>query len=212
MSIDLETVRDLSILVAACMGAYSIDAWRREFVGKRQMEIAEEVLALFYEARDAVSYMRGPASFGGEQLELERGPSESEANFKARQNASVVFYRYEQKQELFAKLRAIRYRFLAQFGEEKAKPFEDLWSQINRVLVSARLLSRFWARDHFRTPEQQDEHYKRVEEQEAVFWEGYTDPDEVKAGIDQAISDMETICRSIIDGKGTLFGLVNKKL
>lgn len=42
----LEVLTQISILVAI----YGINAWRREYVGKRQLELAEDSLALFYEA------------------------------------------------------------------------------------------------------------------------------------------------------------------
>ena len=43
---------------AAGVAIYGIRSWRREFRGKRQIELAEDVLALFYEARDAITAIR----------------------------------------------------------------------------------------------------------------------------------------------------------
>ena len=39
--------QSISITLAGLFAIYGFDAWRREFVGKRRMELAEEVLALF---------------------------------------------------------------------------------------------------------------------------------------------------------------------
>jgi hypothetical protein len=47
---DLTFIRDISILIGIWVAIYSIDSWRREFQGKRQIELAEETLAMFYEA------------------------------------------------------------------------------------------------------------------------------------------------------------------
>ena len=208
----VESARDLSLLVAACVAAYSIDAWRREHVGRRRIDLAEEALALFYEARDAISHIRSPWAFGHEKLELERGPSESDDQFKARENASVVFYRDEQHRELFSRLRALRYRFIAQFGEEEAEPFDAIWESRNKVLSAARLLARYWPRDHFRTQQQYDEHLDRIGRQEAIFWEDLKDEDPIKPTVDAAVSDMERTCRGIIEGRGTLYGLLNRRI
>ena len=58
------------------MAAYSLDAWRREFMGKRRMELAEEVLALFYQARDVIEQIRSPVRYLGEGQTREAAPDE----------------------------------------------------------------------------------------------------------------------------------------
>ena len=40
-----------SVLIAALSFMYGVSAWRREFIGKRHIELVETVLALFYEGR-----------------------------------------------------------------------------------------------------------------------------------------------------------------
>jgi len=37
-----DVAQSASIIVASVVAIYGIDAWRREFVGKRRMELAEE--------------------------------------------------------------------------------------------------------------------------------------------------------------------------
>jgi hypothetical protein len=47
--------------MSACWAIISgIGAWKREFVGKRQIELAEQTLAKFFELRDAIAYLRNP--------------------------------------------------------------------------------------------------------------------------------------------------------
>ena len=64
----IEIIKQISILFGIGVAIYGIDAWRREHVGKRQLELAEDTLALFYEAADAIKHIRHPASFGQEQV------------------------------------------------------------------------------------------------------------------------------------------------
>ena len=59
-------IKNISIIIASWTAVYGIDQWRREYRGKRQAELAEEVLSLFYEAQDAVRHIRNPFGFGGE--------------------------------------------------------------------------------------------------------------------------------------------------
>ena len=63
--------------VASFAVIYGVNAWRREYVGKRKIELAEEVLALFYEARDVISYIRNPFSVAGEGSTRNAAPNES---------------------------------------------------------------------------------------------------------------------------------------
>jgi len=44
----LEIINPISIIVAAGVAVYGVNAWRREHVGKRRRELAEDTLALFY--------------------------------------------------------------------------------------------------------------------------------------------------------------------
>ena len=53
-----EALKDISILLAAWSVIYGIGAWRREFIGKRKIQLAEDVLALFYEAKDVIFWIR----------------------------------------------------------------------------------------------------------------------------------------------------------
>jgi len=50
----LDTIQALSLVIAAWAAIYGINAWRSEFVGKKRIDLAEDVLVRFYEARDAI--------------------------------------------------------------------------------------------------------------------------------------------------------------
>jgi len=45
----------LATVLAGWAALRSLDAWRRETVGRRKAELAEEVLAQFYRARDILT-------------------------------------------------------------------------------------------------------------------------------------------------------------
>ena len=154
----MELVNQVSIFIGIWVAIYGIDSWRREHVGKRQVELAEDTLALFYEAEDAIRHMRSPLGFGHEYEDVEQAERETDEQFEARKKASVIFHRYNQHQAVFSKLHASRYRFMAQIEKDKAQPFEDIRKITNEIFSSARMLARLWAREHFRTEDQQHEH------------------------------------------------------
>ena len=208
----IEILTLISIPVGICVAIYGINTWRREHVGKRQLELAEDTLALFYEAADAIRPMRHAASFGNEMKDVEQQDGESNREFQARQNASVVFHRYNQHQTLFSKLHASRYRFMALIGKEEARPFDELRAITSQIRLAANVLARLWPKDYFRTKEQERKHWDNIEKHEAVFWEGSAEDDPINPRLDKAIADMDATCKSIIIGKGTLHGFLNKKL
>jgi hypothetical protein len=118
-----EFLKDLSIIVASCTAIYGIGSWRREYVGKKRAELAEEVLCLFYEARDAVQHIRNPFSRSNEGSSRKAGENETPEQKEAYDRAYVLFERFNTHIDLFSKMHSIRYRFMAQFGTDAGKPF-----------------------------------------------------------------------------------------
>ena len=97
----------ISVAIAAIAFVLGINAWKREFVGKRRIELAENVLALFYEAQDIIRGMRNPFSFGDEGSTRKRSELESEEESTILDSAYVVFERYQKKEKLFAELQSM---------------------------------------------------------------------------------------------------------
>lgn len=207
-----EALKQISVLIAAWVAVYGIDSWRREHSGRRRLELAEDSLALFYEAADAIRHMRHPVSYSNETDTIERGKGESDANYQARKNASVVFVRYNEHQELFNKIHSMRYRFMAQIGKDEAKPFDDLRNIVNEIVVAARMLARLWPRDYFPTAEHHEKHRRMVEKYEAVFWVGLEEEDPINPKLDTLIKEIESTCQSVITGSGTLHGMLNWRI
>jgi len=208
----VELIKQLSILIGIWVAIYGLDSWHREHKGKRQMELAEDTLALFFEARDAITHIRHPMSYAHETDDVERIERETEQQWEARKNASVVFTRYNAYQELFSKIRAMRYRFMAQFGQEASKPFDELQSIVGKIIASARTLSRLWARDHIPTEERWNKHLDAIEKNEAVFWEGASDEDPINPQLDSVIAEMEKTCSRIIRGDKSLAAMLNRPI
>jgi len=144
---------------------------------------------------------------------VEKGDRETIPQFEARKQACVVYNRYERHKELFSKIHAMRYRFMAQVGTSEAEPFDDLRKVMNEILGSAHSLTRLWAREHFTSDKDQESHFERMEKYEAIFWEGYGDEkDPINPKVETLTKKIEATCQSVIAGEGTLHGLLNKKI
>jgi len=207
-----EVVATIGGTITAMLALYGLDAWRREHTGRRQIELAEDTLALFYEARDVIADVRNPASYGYEHEGLTRGEHEADAEYEARKRASIVFTRLAKHSGVLSRLHAMRYRFMAQIGTSEAQPFEDLRKIVVEIQTAATMLSRLWAREHFRNNEAFEAHRAMVEKFEAIFGWGLPEQDPILPKVDKTISAIEATCRKVINGHGTLFGLLNARL
>lgn len=194
----IQFLANMATLVAACVAVYGIHKWRAEHRGAKQIDLAEETLASFYNAQDALAYVRNIAGFSSETEGVVRGEHESEKDYNARKNAAVVFKRFQDQHEVFSKLHALRYRFMATFGKSAAKPFDELNEIVWDVKRAAMRLGRLWARDYFATEEQANKHQEELQQYESIFWAGF-DPDPLLPRINACVSTMESTCRAIIE-------------
>ncbi len=197
-------LQSISVIIAAIAVIIGVNEWRREYIGKRNFDLAEEVLALFYEARDVIRYIRNPFGFSGEGSTRNSDPKESPEEKQINDRAYVVFERYSKRQDLFNKLYSMRYRYMARFGKDSAKPFDDLHKIVNEIFLSARMLAYCWRDQGHRTwrnEEECEQHLKEMRKYEAIFWEMSPDKDTIKPRLDAVIADIEAHSLKIIGRK-----------
>lgn len=207
-----EILSSIAIIIASVTAIYGISAWKREFRGKHQIELAEEALALFYEAREVITSARSPGGFGYEGRTRESQAEETPAEKKARDAAYVIIERFQPHEELFSKLHAMRYRFMAQFGLGSAKPFDELRKIRNQIFSAARRLARLWAKDvsHF-DEKRQEAHYEKTQKYQSIFWDSYDEvADPINPCLDKVVSEIEAICRPVIMDKESVFAGLRK--
>ena len=209
-----DVITSLSVAIAALAFVAGINAWRREFVGKRRIELAEDVLALFYEAQDAIREIRNPFSFGGEGKTRKHGDLELEEETKILDQAYVVFERYQKREKLFAELRSIRYRFMATFGYKAGEPFVELNKILNEIFSSAHILGTYYWQRQGRVSMSEEEFQKHLEQmykQEAIFWFMGEEKDEITPRVQSAVERIEEITREAFMTKESWFSIRNKR-
>jgi hypothetical protein len=136
-------------VLAACWAIIAgIDAWKREFIGKRRIELAEQLLAKFFEVKDAVAYIRNPFSNSEEGKSRQRSGSELADEAELLDRGYVVVERYTKKESVFAEFNALKYRCMAGFPSHEAESiFTDTFSTVNSIFSSARqLATHYWKR------------------------------------------------------------------
>jgi len=205
-----EIGQSVSLILASLFAIYGIDAWRREYVGKRRIELAEEVLALFYQARDIIGTIRSSFGYVGEGETRKPGPNENPEHKEALDQAYVLIERYNRHTEVFSRIHALRYRFMAQFGTDSMAPFEELNRVINELILSARRKARHSTQPErtLQSEEALERHHQEFIEIERVYYSGFED-DPISPRVNKIVGDIERVCRSVIESRGTLFSLIN---
>jgi len=197
----MDILRSLSIIIVAFVAVYSINAWRRELKGQRELDVSEQALALIYECKDNLQFIRGPFSFSGEGQTRKRRPDETKDESKAFDQAYVLIERYEKVRDSFIKLQSMKYKFMAIFGKETAEPFNEVNRIMNELFLAAkRLGERYWNPKYQAKSLSDPKWEKKILEYEAKFYSG-EEPDTIAERMDNVVGRIEGICSKIIQGK-----------
>ncbi|MCB8981671.1 MAG: hypothetical protein H6657_30045 [Ardenticatenaceae bacterium] len=199
-----DIITSISVAIAAISFVMGITAWKREFIGKRKIELAESLLAVFYEAEDAIKEIRSPFSYVGEGKTRKRSENELEEQSELLDRAYIVFERYQKREELFAQLRATKYRAMASFGAKASEPFDEIGKILKEIFLAANMLAtQYWPRQGYRhlTEEQFLQNRGQMEHYEAIFWYMGEEKDEIGRRAHKAIKAIENIAREEIEGK-----------
>ena len=186
-------LQSILLCVTAVVALLSVNEWRRQTVGKRKIELAEQVLASFYEVRDLFVWVRSPAAIGGEG-ETRQAEGEDENVRRQRNTYFVPIERMQKHSELFAKLQSQRYTFMALFGAAAIAPFDELRQAQVRISVSAQTLIRMVGNNYA-----QQQNAQLIERCESDIWDGTYEArnveDPIKASLLHMIATVEALCR-----------------
>jgi hypothetical protein len=182
----------ITAVVGVTIAARGLNKWRSESVGKRRMELAEDVLADFYQARDIINAARSSGIFGNEGATRERETWESESDTRTLNAYFATVERLNNKADFFAQLHARRYRFIALFGKDAAEPYNDLHKVYVEVVVAAQmLLSTYRNRMEGTLPQS----YKKWRE---TIWQDLANDDPIPPRLDRIMEAIEATCRPVI--------------
>ena len=181
---EIFTLAQAGAVISACWAIITgIGAWKREFIGKRQIELAEQVLAKFFEIKDAIAMIRSPFSRSDEGSSRKRSEHESRETSELLDRGYIVFERYSTKESAFADFNTLKYRFMASFGAESEQIFTDTTTILNTIFVSAQMLgTHYWQRQGRvpMDPEESKEHLQEMQRHQQIFWDHGTDDDEIR--------------------------------
>jgi hypothetical protein len=172
---------------AATVTYRGLSKWRAETIATRKAELAEKVLADFYRARDIINNARSPDDLGHEGATRQKAESESEDDSRLLNRYFATFEMLKKEQEFFAQLHARRYRFIAHFGPEAARPYNQLHESYVKIVKAAHLLLiTFSFQDLEGLPAERDKW-------EITIGRG-TDDDKIPGQLDAIVEAIEKIC------------------
>ena len=194
-------IQSLIVGILALFGIVIAQSWttRRDYT-KRRIDLAEEVLALFYEAEDAIRMIRSPFGYSdiGSRPKREKETAEEAV---ALDRTYVIQDKYQKREAVFISLRAKKHRFMATFRGETKEPFEAIDKALNQIMSAYNILSVFYwpklAEGKSGAPIFVSEHHreqfmKDMAKMEAILYGG--DPnDEICQRIAEAIQRIEAV-------------------
>lgn len=185
---EITTIAQTVAIISACWAiASGINAWKREFIGKRRIELAEQVIAKFFEIRDAIAYVRNPSSLPSEGKSRQKGSSELSQAPDHNPQQRVVSERHSRKESVFAEFYTLKYRFMATFGPDTERIFTDTKKVIHFIFFAVhRLETWYWKRQGREMPEHEfKKHLEEMNRFQSIIWDNFEDSDEIKKQLDE---------------------------
>lgn len=220
--IELATIGQAVSVVAACCSVVAacwviitgVGAWKREFIGKRKIELAEETLASYFEIKDAIAFIRSPFSSSSEGSTRERVPHETADERKLLDRGFIVFERYEKKKEIFVKFSTLKYKFMAVFGQETENIFTETHKVVNSIFASANMLAtHYWLRQGKAQMEADEfqRHLDEMRQHEGIFWDRYNENDKIRSDLSEIQTTLETVTKPCFEEPMKTYTILTKK-
>lgn len=212
---DITSIAQAVAIMAACWAIISgVGAWKREFIGKRRIELAEQVLAKFFEVKDAIAFIRNPWARSDEGKTRERSQSEGQQESNLLDRGYIVVERYQQKEGVFSEFNTLKYRCMAAFGSKTEAIFVDTNRLLNSIFVSARMLARhYWPRQG-RVPMAPDEFQKHLDDMhrhEGIFWDTGAEDDEIRRSLQKIQTSLEAVTAPCFEEPMKLYSVFTKR-
>lgn len=161
---------------------------------KRKTELAEQALALTYEAREVFISARSPGIRSGEGESRPPVAGEEEDVKSRRDTYFIPIERLNRERETFVRIQSLRYVFAAYFGEAAAQPlrtmitaFHEITSAASTLVQMAPAESGQWGVD------------SSLSLRQTAFATG-TGKDPITEKLDVAVSEIEKTCAEVLRG------------
>ena len=174
-------IASLAAIITSITAIFGIISWRNEHIGKRKIDLSEQVLCSIYEIGEIIKYMRYPIFYKSNQ---------EESDFDS------VINKYNDQKEAFTNFYKMKYRYRANFDISEKDPFKIVSDVINEIFSALKKLRKNELKENHLTNEKMDKHKEIMDHLEKVVWEE-NENDEINKKIEEAILICENICKSV---------------
>lgn len=185
-------LKDLVLAGVAISGAVvgwkALTKWREETVGKRRLELAEEVLTSFYQVQAVIRSVRAPFIDAREQVAEEGVPDDVVAH-----PAYGVRRRLRDSFDKIIDLRTKRHRFAAVFGKEATAPWDEIEAVLREIDDACGALLDLGG-EHVPANDPNASFY--IEQRQIAFLSPRSDP--ITPRVERAVHNIEARCQPII--------------
>lgn len=109
-------VAGCATVALAVFGFRGLSAWRTQLIGTRRVDVGETLLRHIYEAEEVLNYITAPFVGAAELGAVERIASETDDEYRLRQNYEAIHKRYVEHMDTFNNLRAACFSAKATLG------------------------------------------------------------------------------------------------
>lgn len=175
-------ISSVATVTIAIVAVLSFRKWHKQTVGKRKIELAEDILADIYRVKDVFIWARFPVGYSDESSARLRDERESEGDSSMKDAYFRTVARLDKEGELFSRLQSKKYRSMAFYGKHTGQYFDDIKAIHSRIVTSAEMLI-----NHHNSMT-----YDEIKEWKKVIWHhGKNKEDDIYLEIDRIIGRFE---------------------
>lgn len=203
----LKLFESLSIIIASIAAVIGLFTWRKETRWKRKYELAEEVLAKFYEAHQNIKNIRSRFGYVGEGKSRKKSCNETEVESEIYDINYVVHERFEKNKEAIERLKVLKFRFIAVFGKEHEQLFNDLFKILTNIFFAASELSSIQLSEYYELTPNEIKKLRKI-----IYSSTKVENDDIEKELQSIIQDVENVCRKIIGNKCSSILVICKRI
>ena len=211
---NLATIVQAVAVISACWAIISgVGAWKREFIGKRKIELAEQTLATFFEVKDAIAFIRSPWSTVKEGNSRQRSEHELPEVSQMLDRGYVVVERHDSKKDIFVRFNTLKYKFMASFGLNTENIFVETNRTLNSIFSAANMLANHYWQRQGRVPMDADEQRQHLDEMhrlEGIFWDMQSDGDVINQQLSTIQEKLEAVTKSCFEEPMKTYSIFTK--
>ncbi|RWD31309.1 MAG: hypothetical protein EOS22_04610 [Mesorhizobium sp.] len=197
----LSSLQTIATIIATGGGTYiafaGLRTWKSEMKGRRDIELCQHVIALFYEAEEKVRDLRQPMAYPAvESAERPKREGESDAEGRLRDTLYVPIARWRSQRDFWKEFFSYKFRMKALFGQYGAEPFAKVDEALKEFVVAANMRYESIRGDR-KEPEDPD----LRKEFDAALWGHPSASDKIAPLMHSAIASMEDVCIPIVQAR-----------